>query len=112
MRCRLCALLQLYLLPCRGLLHSCHIGPVLAAFSYVVLHFSATGKDKEMVCYLVKEITVMRNNEHTAREGLQILLQHIKSYYVKVVCRLIQNKEIGIPHKHRKQIEPPALTAA
>ena len=58
-----------------------------------------------MVNHLVHEVAVVADNNHAALEIAQILLEHLQGLNVKVICRLVEHKKIGVRHEHRAQVE-------
>ena len=61
---------------------------------------------------VIKEGTVMADNEQTALKFLQILFQPLRHNNIQMVCRFVQNHKVGITHQCRRQHQTCFLTAA
>ena len=61
---------------------------------------------------LVHEEAVVRDDEHAAREVLQILLQSLQREDVEVVGRLVEDEEVGAGDEDRAEIETTQLSSA
>ena len=51
----------------------------------------------------------MAYHNEAAWKILQVLFKNLERLYVKVICRLVKNKEVGILHQHRAQIQFPSF---
>ena len=65
-----------------------------------------------MVHDLVHKIPVMTYHYDTSGEIGQILLKNLQCNNVKIIGRLVENQEIGVPHQHRAQIQFATLATA
>ena len=65
-----------------------------------------------MVHNLVHEVTVVADYDDASGEVLQILFEHFKRLYVKVVGRLVEYEEVRIAHQYGAQIELAFLSSA
>ena len=66
---------------------------------------------KQMRGYAVQKITVMAHDDHRTLEGVQVVLQNVQRFDIKIVGRLIQNEHIRCGHQDAQQVEPALLSA-
>ena len=65
-----------------------------------------------MIHRAVHEKVVVAHYYHAAIEFRQIVLQNLERRDVEVVGRLVKDKEVGLAHKHHRQVESPFLASA
>ena len=61
-------------------------------------------ENEEMVNDFVCKEAVVADNYYAAREVLQIFFEYFKGLYVKVVCRLVKDKEVRILHQDGAEV--------
>ena len=69
-------------------------------------------EDEQVVNDLVHEITVVAHHDDAAWEVLQVFLQDLQRLDVEVVGGFVEDKEIGVAHQHRTEIEFAAFASA
>ena len=52
--------------------------------------------------HLIEEVPVVRDDDHTSIKGGQCILQEIEGKDVQVICRFIQEQEIGFSKDKRR----------
>jgi len=85
---------------------------VLRVVAGKILDASVTLESENAIDNLVREETVVGDDEQAALKGTEILLQHVERENVQVVCRLVEDEEIGVAHQDGQQVEPPAFAPA
>ena len=85
---------------------------ILGIVAREILDLTIAPKDQQMVDHLIHEIAVVADDNHAAREILQVFFQYLKRHDVQIVGRLVEHQEVGILHQDGTEIELAPLAAA
>jgi hypothetical protein len=58
-----------------------------------------------MIDHLIHEIAIVADDNHAAREILQVFFQYLKRHDIQIVGRLVEHQEVGILHQDGTEIE-------
>ena len=64
-----------------------------------------------MINNLIHKVAVVRYNNHTAFETLEVFFQNIQGNDIQIVGRLIQYQKVRITHQDRTQVKTTALSS-
>ena len=75
-----------------------------------ILDFSVSVEYEQVVNDLVHEVTVVADHDDTAGEVHEVFFENLECLDIQVIGGLVENKEIGILHQYRTEVELALLT--
>ena len=66
----------------------------------------------DTVAYVIKEVTVMGNDEHAAPIGSEVVFKPLQRFHVQMVCRFVQQQQLRLLQQEPCKAEPRLFTAA
>ena len=63
-----------------------------------------------MINHLIHEITIVAHNDNATWEILQIFFENLQGKNIEIVGGLVENKEVGVLHQYRTQVEFASFT--
>ena len=85
---------------------------VVAPVAFKEANFGVVFKGKDMSTDAVQEPAVVAYNKGTAGKVFQCFFQGADCFYVQVVCRFVQHKNVAAFFKHKAKVQTVAFTTA